>query len=157
MKYFTSLGMAALLTLLCACNPKVETATLKPSPLAELLAPTLASAIRSADAAINTALEKPDYETETVKVLTKLKVSLAHLEIANQLVISASAESDSLDQLASHANEVHQLRSFLEADIIALKDTNAAAAIRLGVVNELSEFCELTALDLRRALSPTGF
>ncbi|BFM09945.1 hypothetical protein R50072_00980 [Simiduia litorea] len=157
MNYLTSLIIATSIVLLCACGAKEETQPLTPSPLVALLAPTLASALASADTAINTALEKSDYPTQTIQSLTELKTVFDRLTSINQRLIHRGVNSDSAVELSISANEIHQLRGLIEADIIALKHSNAAAAIRLGVVNELAEFCQLTAQDISQAMSPAEF
>lgn len=157
MNYLTSLVIATSITLLCACNAKEEASSLSPSPLVELLTPTLTSALASADTAINTALEKPDYPAQTIQSLIELKTVLDRLTTTNQRLIRREIKTVNGIELSTIANEIHQLRGLIKADILALKDSNAAAAIRLGVVNELAEFCQLTAQDISQALSPAVF
>ena len=155
MKYLIIFFIALVASLLISCDSKEPSPTLANSPLVDLLAPTLATAIESGEAAIQTALEKQDYSNTTIDSLTALKQQLSQLKSANQLVMERRADTESVTQLLNGAQELHKLRGLLESDIIALKSTNTAAAIRLGVVNELTEFCQLSAEDIGNALTPS--
>ena len=83
--------MALIASLLISCHSKEATPTLANSPLVDLLAPTLATAIESGEAAIQTALEKQDYSNTTIDSLTALKQQLSQLKSANQLVMERRA------------------------------------------------------------------